>query len=138
MCATFEFRGRVYRPGRLLIGRSAESIVRPVWAGFARNEILPWWLRQGGLLLDLPADRFAERSGESGKLVWDEVPRGFVLRGVTDPRGSRPVVRIVTRASTSEELLRFHHPRMPLLETPIHGQGEFPCEEESGDQGVLF
>lgn len=124
MCATFEFRGRIFKPGREVIARSREGVVRPLWAGFARHEILDWWERKGGVLLDLPSARFAERSHESRKLVWDDVPAGFVLRGVMERRESVSIVRIVTRAATQPEVERFGHHRMPLLEAPLHGPPE--------------
>ena len=57
-------------------------MARFVWAGFARAEILDWWQRKGGVLLDIHADRFAERSDKSRKLIWDSVPRDFVIRGL--------------------------------------------------------
>lgn len=141
MCATFEFRGRIFKPGREVIARSREGIVRPVWAGFARHEILHWWERKGGVLLDLPAARFAERSDESRKLVWDDVPVGLVLRGVMERRNSTPIVRIVTREATPPEALRFGHHRMPILEDPLHGRPEIGEAEglpDSEAQGSLF
>jgi len=141
MCATFEFRGRIFKPGREVIARSREGVVRPVWAGFARHEILDWWERKGGVLLDLPAARFAERSDESRKLVWDDVPAGLVLRGVMERRESTPIVRIVTRAATPPEALRFGHHRMPLLEDPLYGPPEIGEAEGFLDpeaQGSLF
>lgn len=141
MCATYEFRGRNFRPAREVIARSREGIVRPVWAGFARGEILDWWKNKGGLLLDLPADRFAERSSDTGKLSWDDVPAGLVMRGVTENRESSPIVRIVTRPATQSEALRFGHHRMPLLEDPLYGPLETGDMEEFLDhdpQGSLF
>ena len=141
MCATFEFRGHVFRPGREIVARAKEGVVRPVWAGFARGEILAWWVGQGGALLDIPAGRFAERSDRTRQLVWDDVPEGLVLRGVMQRSAGGSLVRIVTRPATEGEQMRFQHPRMPLLERPIHRA--FECEEypvagESDPQGMLF
>ncbi len=141
MCATFEFRGRIFKPGREVIARSREGVVRPVWAGFARHEILDWWKQRGGVLLDLPSDRFAERSADTRKLVWDGVPPGLVLRGVMELREPLSIVRIVTRAATPPEALRFGHHRMPLLEDPLHGPLEVGEAEGFLDpeaQGSLF
>ena len=42
-----------------------------------------------------------------------------MVRGIVDPNEGKPLLKIVTRASTEAELLRFEHPRMPLIETPI-------------------
>jgi hypothetical protein len=90
---------------------------RHAWAGFARSEILAWWQRRGGILTDIPAERFAERSEVTGKLIWDDVKKGLVIRGLVDTQ--EPLIKVVTRASTPAELERFHHPRMPLLEVPL-------------------
>lgn len=96
--------------------------VRRIWAGFARSEILPWWLQRGGELVDVPAEEFAERSDASGELVWDAVPEGLVIRGLLDRQTSHELLKIVTRSSTAAELEKFQHERMPLLEPPLH-----PC-----------
>jgi hypothetical protein len=121
MCATFEIQGRVFRPGREVLARSRQGLVRSVWAGFARNESLDWWLRRGGVLLDVPADRFAERSDLTRRLVWDNVPGQLVIRGLLDMQATHPLLKVVTRASTRGELERFQHPRMPLLAAPLFG-----------------
>ncbi len=47
MCATFQFRGKTYKPGSEVTGSGVRGIVRHVWAGFARSEILSWWQRRG-------------------------------------------------------------------------------------------
>jgi len=119
MCATFELKKRVFKPGRDVIVRSKQGIGRHVWAGFARNESLNWWIQQGAVLLDIPADRFAERSDLTRELHWDEVPDGRVVRGVMDLRTAVPLVKVLTRASSEEEWQRFQHPRMSLLEPPL-------------------
>ena len=93
--------------------------VRHAWAGFARSEILAWWQRRGGVLIDLPAERFAERSEVTGKLIWDDLKEGLVIRGLVDTQTQQPLIKVVTRASTPAELDRFQHPRMPLLEGPL-------------------
>jgi hypothetical protein len=143
MCATFEIQGRVFRPGREVVARAKEGVVRPVWAGFARSEILGWWQHRGGELLDIPAERFAERSDQTRRLVWDDVPEGLVLRGVMERGEGFPLVRIVTRAATGAEVMRFQHPRMPLLERPFYEPlasadfGDLGDSENQG-QGLLF
>ena len=124
MCATFQFRGKTYKPGQKVTGSGERGIVRHAWAGFARSEILSWWQKRGAVLVDLPAERFAERSEVTGKLIWDEVADGFVIRGlvdiqdIQDIQATQPLIKIVTRASSPEEIDRFQHPRMPLLEVP--------------------
>ena len=121
MCATFQFRGKTYKPGQEVTGSGERGIVRHAWAGFARNEILSWWQKQGAVLIDVPAERFAERSGGTGKLIWDDVADGFVIRGLLDIQTAQPLIKVVTRASNPEELDRFQHPRMPLIEPPRFG-----------------
>jgi hypothetical protein len=114
--------------------------VRPVWAGFARSEILGWWERRGGELLDIPAERFAERNDQTRRLVWDDVPGGLVLRGVMERVEGSPLVRIVTRTATEVEVMRFQHPRMPLLERPLYEPLDFGDlgDSENQGQGLLF
>jgi hypothetical protein len=143
MCATFEIQGRVFRPGREVVARAKEGVVRPVWAGFARSEILGWWQHRGGELLDIPAERFAERSEQTRRLLWDDVPEGLVLRGVMERGEGSPLVRIVTRGASELELMRFQHPRMPLLERPLYEPLELNNLVDLGDsenqgQGLLF
>lgn len=119
MCATFQFKGKTYKPGQAVIGSGEQGLVRHVWAGFARSEILAWWKKKGAALIDIPAVRFAERSDVTGKLIWDDMEGGLVIRGLVDARTTLPLIKVVTRASTPEELDRFQHPRMPLLEAPL-------------------
>jgi len=35
MCATFQFRGKTYKPGSEVTGSGERGIVRHAWAGFA-------------------------------------------------------------------------------------------------------
>ena len=112
MCATFEICGKIYKLGK-------GGGVRHVWAGFARSEILAWWQKKGAVLIDIPATRFAERSEVTGKLNWDDVDGELVIRGLVDVQTARPLIKVVTRASSPEELERFQHPRMPLMEGPL-------------------
>lgn len=121
MCAVFEFKKKGFKPGKEVIAKAESGAIQHVWAGFARAEILDWWQRKGGILLDIHADRFAERSDITGKLIWDAVPRDFVIRGLLDFQTGKPVIKIVTRESSREELQHFEHPRMPLLEFPLFG-----------------
>lgn len=119
MCAAFEFKGRTSRPGREVMGAGPNGPLRHVWAGFARHEILSWWQTKGALLIDVPATRFAERSEITGKLIWDDVTPGLVIRGLLDLQARNPLIKVVTRASRPEEFERFQHPRMPVLESPL-------------------
>lgn len=120
MCSVFQFKKQTFRPGREVTAQSARGVVRHVWAGFAKNESLNWWIQKGGVLLDLPIDRFAERSDLTGQLVWDDVPLHLVLRGLLDVQSGQPLLKVVTRAASQEELDHFQHPRMPLLTVPLH------------------
>ena len=122
MCAVFQFKKKVFKPGTEVVAVAESGIVRHGWAGFARAEILDWWQRKGGVLLDIYADRFAERSDRTGHLIWDSVPRDYVIRGLLDRQTGGPLVKIVTRESSAEELERFQHPRMPVIEAPLFGE----------------
>jgi len=121
MCAAFEYNGKSSRPSKTILARSKKGFIENVWAGFARVEILNWWHKQGAEELDIFATRFAERSKTSGKLIWADVPRGLVIRGLLVPEQNHQLIKIVTRASDPEELLQFDHPRMPVLEEPRFG-----------------
>jgi len=121
MCAVFEFKKQIFKPGREIVAVAPSGVVNHVWAGFARAEILDWWQRKGGVLLDIYADRFAERSDKTSRLIWDAVPQPFVIRGLLDLQTGQPLIKIVTRESNPEDLERFQHPRMPLLEPPLYG-----------------
>lgn len=140
MCSVFQFKKQTFRPGREVKAQSRCGIVRYVWAGFARNESLDWWLQKGGVLLDLPIDRFAERSDQTGQLVWDDVPDHLVLRGLLDVQSGKPLLKVVTRAASLEELGRFQNPRIPLLAEPLFEllpEGMSGTSEEH-PQGELF
>jgi hypothetical protein len=136
MCAVFERKGIGFRPGRPVRAVKAEGVAEHIWAGFARSEILAWWQSKGGVLVDIPADRFAERSNITGKLIWDDVPEGFVIRGLVDVQEAEPLIKIVTRAASQEEEARFQHPRMPLLETPLFPWIRVP--DVPKESGFLF
>lgn len=140
MCSIFQFQNHTFRPGRKVPARSKQGVTRHVWAGFARNESLDWWLQKGGELLDLPIHRFAERSDQTGQLVWDDVPDHLVLRGLLDLQSGQQLVKVVTRASSQQEIQRFQHSRMPLLADPLFG---YMSEElmgilEENPQSELF
>ena len=119
MCAAFEFKGRAAKPGKPVVAAGPKGPIRHVWAGFARQEILSWWERKGAILIDVPATRFAERSGITGKLIWDVVPSGLVIRGLIDHQTPTPLIKIVTRQSSEVEFENFQHPRMPVLEKAL-------------------
>lgn len=119
MCARFEVGGVIHKPGDEVRAISADGLLSLPWAGFARAEILAWWRRQGGALLDVPAERFAERADDDGSLVWADVPPGLVIRALRDPRGAKPLLKIVTRQATAPEQAQFRHTRFPLMERPL-------------------
>jgi hypothetical protein len=58
--------------------------------------------------------------GQGWHLTWDDVPAGQVVRGVIDPNEGKPLLKVVTRASTPEELAKYEHDRMPLIEPPLY------------------
>ena len=144
MCAALELNKTLLRPGGWVCVWAQLTGLRLVWAGFARRETLGWWKKKGGELVDVPAERFAERSSLSGELKWDDVPRGQVVRGIIDRSGKTPLLKVVTRASDSQELARFEHPRMPLIDAPLFSAD--PIVEENlpppvkplWTQGTLF
>jgi len=138
MCATFEYNGKSSRPGKAIIARSSSGLIETVWAGFARDEILDWWRRKGAVELDLFATRFAERSDLSRKLIWDDVPEGLVIRGLLIPEPVHPLIKVLTRASSPEELIRFEHPRMPVLGKPLYGPIPKELPESGAEQAELF
>jgi hypothetical protein len=119
MCAALASKNKVIRPGKAAAIWRKHGKDQLIWAGFARREALKWWKDKGCELVDVPASRFAERSDRTRLLAWDDLPPGLVVRGLVDPHEGHPILKIVTRASTPEELQRFEHPRMPLLEEPL-------------------
>lgn len=138
MCAAFELNSRVIRPGRMVrVWRDGKPAALP-WAGFARRESLGWWREKGADLVDIPAARFAERSDRDRQLRWDAVPAGLVIRGLVDPHDGHPLLKVVTRTATVEEVARFQHDRMPLLETPLFSAEALGIEEEPGPQQAEF
>jgi len=138
MCAAFELNSRVIRPGKQVgVWREARA-EQLVWAGFARRETLGWWKKQGGELVDVPADRFAERSNRDRQLRWDDLPPGFVVRGLVAALNGTLLLKVVTRASTEEELSRFEHPRMPVIEAPLFSAAAIEGTAPADAQGELF
>jgi hypothetical protein len=135
MCAALELNTRVLRPGKWVPVWTKSGALQLIWAGFARRETLRWWEKKGGELIDVPADRFAERSDRTRDLIWDDVPRGHVVRGLVEKSGPKPLLKIVTRASTEEELIRFEHPRMPLIEPPLFSSEPVPITEPAPEIG---
>ena len=129
MCAALELNETRLRPGQLVAVWTARGALRVVWAGFARRESLRWWKQQGGELVDIPAHRFAERSDRDRQLRWDQLPPGHVIRGLLAPAAARdgdPLLKVVTRPSTPEELARYEHDRMPVLEIPLRSAEIIP------------
>ena len=138
MCAAFELNSRVIRPGKNVgVWRNGQA-EQLVWAGFARREVLGWWKKQGGELVDVPAHRFAERSTRDRQLRWDNLPSGFVVRGLVAAPNGTLLLKIVTRASTEEELRHFEHPRMPVIEAPMFSAEAIDVAPPVNVQGELF
>lgn len=124
MCAVFKAKGVEFKPGREVSAIGPSGLVRGIWAGFARTEILGWWISKGGILLDIPCEEFAERSEVDGTLKWRSVPPGLVIRALLDRQTDHELVKIVTRESTPEECEYFQHSRVPVLESPLHEHRE--------------
>jgi hypothetical protein len=143
MCAAFELNSRTIRPGRWVGVWRERGEDNQIWAGFARREVLGWWKRKGGEFVDIPADRFAERSDLDRQLRWEDIPKGHVIRGVIDPNEGKPLLKVLTRASTQEEQVRYQHGRMPVVEAPLFSAKPVtprpePEDEEQAQQGELF
>jgi hypothetical protein len=115
MCAILRNGTRTLKPGTPISASGPNGLVKAIWAGFARSEILSWWKRQGSEEVDVPATEFAERSDVTGKLQWDWVPSDCVVGAVLDHRTTTPLLKILTRASTDAELQKYEHTRMPFL-----------------------
>jgi hypothetical protein len=125
MCCSFQQGGEKKRPRHRVQVKGPKGAEELVWAGFARSEIRSWWERKKEAVpVDIEAESFAERAEDNGELVWDRVPGGCVLRGLSVPSGSSAVLKIVTRASTPDELEHFRHPRMPVCEEPLYTRAE--------------
>jgi hypothetical protein len=54
-----------------------------------------------------------------------------------DRRGTSPLLKIVTRASTLQEIGVFQHPRMPFLEEMLYGDESWP-DLTDGFENELF
>ena len=67
MCATFQFKKQVIKPEKNVVAAAESGLVQHVWAEFARAQVMDWWRSKEGVLLDIYADRFAERSDSNGK-----------------------------------------------------------------------
>ena len=140
MCTRFSIGNLVLKPGTLVDCWLDGRPQRFVWAGFATTEKMHYWTKQrGGILLDVPAERFAERSQRDARLIWGDVPAQHVIRGLLDPNEGRPLLKIVTRASHADELEQYEHPRMPVIEAPLYSATLIePTPEPPSPQGELF
>jgi len=115
MCSVFKEGNNILKPGRVVIASSERGARSAIWAGFARSEILAWWIKQGAEEVELTATSFAERSENTGQLVWGDIPECHVISALLDNRKSPPLLKIVTRPASDEEVARFEHPRMPVI-----------------------
>ena len=142
MCASLEVNGKRLRPGRTVSVWVEGSALSAVWSGFARTEILSWWLGKGCSPVDVPAERFAERSRKEGRLIWADMPKGMIIRGLKDTSGPTAQILIVTRQASPTEQEKFGHERMPLIEAPLYSaefiQEPTPPPSEKPEQLDLF
>jgi hypothetical protein len=87
----------------------------------------------------VPAEKFAERSDRTGQFTWESVPSGHVIRGLVEMDVASPVLKIVTRHATADELARYEHDRVPLIEPPLFSAQSLGAEEDDTPaQGELF
>jgi len=131
MCASFEVNGKQLRPGRPVSVWAEGAPLTAVWSGFARGEILSWWLGKGYTPVDVPAERFAERSRKEGRLIWADMPKGMIIRGLRDTSSPTAQILIVTRQASPTEQEKFGHDRMPLIEAPTYSA---ECIQEPASQ----
>jgi hypothetical protein len=118
MCAIFETGGVRRKPGSVITAwRAPLRTISLPWTGFARHEILEWWMRRGYEPVDVPAERFAVRSNISEELVWSDLPGNRVLRAIAHRKSGE--LRMATCAATAEELLHFQHERMPVVDEAL-------------------
>jgi hypothetical protein len=137
VCALYGFGKRVFKPGQVVPVVTTSGVVSLPWAGFARAEILEWWQGKGGVLVDIHADRFAERSDQTRKLAWCDMEPGTVIRGVIDSQTKTALLKVVTRGSTAEELLRYEHPRMPLVCPPLFPGVKVPLAPDQSEPDLF-
>jgi len=116
MCSVFKNKTLVLKPGRVVSGSSKRGQVAAIWAGFARSEILNWWHQQGAEDVELTATSFAERSDRTGQLVWEDIPQDHVISAILDLRENPALLKVVTRPAHPNELLKFEHPRLPVIQ----------------------
>ena len=136
MCAAIEFSTRVIRLGRRIAFRHAAGEAELPWMGFAREEVLGWWRLRGAELVDLPADRFAQRSEFDRQIRWTDLPAGQVIRALLDLTPEEPVIRVLTRPSTPEE-----HNRLQVTRMPVTDAGSFHAAADAStkiDEGLLL
>jgi len=133
MCAAIEFSTRVVRLGRRIAFRHAAGEAELPWMGFAREEVLGWWRLRGAELVDLPADRFAQRSEFDRQIRWTDLTVGQVIRALLDLTPEEPVIRVLTRPSTPEEHKRLQVTRMPVTDAAIlHPAACVPVKSDTG------
>ncbi len=119
MCARLELNDTCYQSGQsVAVWLEEGHAAWLTWAGSVRRESLDRWLAMGAQLVDIPAQKFAERSNRTHGLLWESIPLGMVVRGIVDSMSGKPILKVVTRAATPEEAARFQHPRMPVIEPP--------------------
>lgn len=139
MCARFELNRTRFQPSNTVAFWRALALAQQlIWAGFARRE----WLHgkpKDGDLVDIPADRFAERSRRTAQLVWDDVPSGQVIRGLVVSNKGKPLLRIVTRPCTADEEEHFGHDRICVVEPPLFSADPIPiAPPKPPAQGEFF
>lgn len=124
MCNRFRSAvGKEWKPGdklplELVDGTPAEG----VWAGFATEERLAWWIRQPGNVLAQgeEAAEIAERAGDTRELVWGAAPPNARLVYVLEPARAGKnyrLARMITTAANADQVLYFRHGRFPLFGT---------------------
>src|SRR5471032_1406857 len=123
MCSRFKAL-REWKPGDELPLELIEGMPSTgVWAGFAQQEKLDWWLKKPGHVLAQTRDEvteIAERSDSSSELLYGPAPEHAHLLFVLEPSApgkNYRLAKMITTAATNAQAAYYNHPRFPLLGT---------------------
>lgn len=121
MCSRLQFKEHVVSIGQKIPVNSAIRLNGTgTWKGFIRSDAdektKGFWKHNGfNAKLDVPADRFAERSRKTRDNVFEDVPQGNVVYAIGNRQTGH--VNVLTRKATKEEAEKFGHDRIPVTGT---------------------
>lgn len=96
--------------------------VQAIWASSAQEEKLAWWLREPGnqLIQSEAISAIALRARDTREILWADAPPGarliFLLQP-PPPGKDYQLAKMVTTASTPDQLATFRHERFSLFGT---------------------